>query len=142
MPANAVVGFHTAAALLGFGVLDSHQVHVVIPAGTAHPRVKGVVAHEAVLSTEDRVIVAGFPCTSPARTAIDLARAVRRLDALPVLDAVLRSGRCDMDDLSNELECHYGLRGVRQARDLLPRADGRAECRQEKRNTKQEARGN
>jgi hypothetical protein len=131
MSTNAVIGFHTAAALLGFGVLDSDRVHVVVPAGAAHPRIKGVVAHEAVLSTEDRVIVAGVPCTSPARTAIDLARAVRRLDALPVLDAALRSGRCGVDDLANEIELHQGLRGVCQARDLVPRADGRAECRQE-----------
>jgi very-short-patch-repair endonuclease len=131
LPATAVFGFHTAAALLGFGVLESESVHIVVPAGTAHPRIRGVVAHEAVLSTDDRVSVAGFPCTAPARTAIDLVRTVRRLDALPVLDAVLRTGRCVLNDLSVEAERHHGLRGVRQARELVPHADGRAECRQE-----------
>ena len=35
------------------------------------------------------------------------------------------------DDLLAEVAAHNALRGVRQARQLIPLADGRAECRQE-----------
>ncbi|WP_245718710.1 DUF559 domain-containing protein [Micromonospora rhizosphaerae] len=62
---------------------------------------------------------------------MDLARAVRRPDALPLLDAVLRAGLAHPDDLQAEVCRHGGLKGVRQARELVRLADGRAECRQE-----------
>jgi hypothetical protein len=76
-------------------------------------------------------VFGAVPCVPPARCAIDLARMSRRLDALPVLDAVLRSGLVTADFLAVEVDRHHGLRGVRQARELVPLADGRAECRQE-----------
>jgi hypothetical protein len=66
-----------------------------------------------------------------ARCAVDLARTVRRLDALPVLDSALRAGACTPDDLAVEVLRHEGLKGVRQARELIPLADPRPECRQE-----------
>ncbi|MEV0805187.1 DUF559 domain-containing protein [Micromonospora sp. NPDC050200] len=53
------------------------------------------------------------------------------MDALPVLDAAIRSGAVTQGELVAELSAHRALRGVRQARELVPLADGRAECRQE-----------
>jgi hypothetical protein len=76
-------------------------------------------------------IVRGVPCAPPARCAVDLARTVRRLDALPVLDAVLRAGLCTSGELVAETIRHAGLRGVRQARELAGLAHPGAECRQE-----------
>ncbi|HEX5595781.1 MAG TPA: type IV toxin-antitoxin system AbiEi family antitoxin domain-containing protein [Micromonosporaceae bacterium] len=131
LPANAVLGFHSAAALHGFGVLTTPAIHVIIPAGTAVPRIRGVVAHEAVLPVDGPVELAGVPCAPAARCAIDLARRVRRMDALPLLDAALRSGACRPEELRQEVVRHRGLRGVCQARSLVPMADPRAECRQE-----------
>jgi hypothetical protein len=126
-----VLGFHTAAALHGFGVLRSDRVHVVIPAGVAKPRIRGVIAHEAVLAVSEPAIVGEIPCVPAARCVIDLMRTVRRMDVLAVVDAALRAKVCDMDDLMRETWRHAGLRGVRQARELVPLGDGRAECRQE-----------
>lgn len=67
-------------------------------AGTVKPRIRGVIAHEAVLPVVERVYVDGLPVTSAARCAIDLARRVRRLDAMPLLDAVLRVKACSRED--------------------------------------------
>jgi len=131
LPAGAVLGFHSAAALHGFGVLPTTAIHVIILAGTAVPRIRGVIAHEAVLPVDEPVALAGVPCAPAPRCAIDLARRVRRMDALPVLDAALRSGSCRPEELRQEVARHRGLRGVCQARDLVPLADPRAECRQE-----------
>ncbi|MGC1209649.1 MAG: DUF559 domain-containing protein [Micromonospora sp.] len=77
------------------------------------------------------VILEGVPCVPLARCAVDLARGARRLNALPLLDAVLRAGMAHPDDLQAEVCRHVGLKGVRQARELVLLADGRAECRQE-----------
>jgi very-short-patch-repair endonuclease len=131
MPPDAVIGYHTAAALHGFGVVRSTDIHVVVPAGTPVPQRRGVTAHESVIPTGEATLRIGFPCTAPARTAVDLARTVRRQNALPVLDAGLRVGAFSKPQLAAEIARHGRLRGVRQVRELSALADPRAECRQE-----------
>ncbi|MGW2623016.1 DUF559 domain-containing protein [Micromonospora taraxaci] len=131
LPATAVVGFHTGAQLHGFGDAHSPDVHVVVPAGENVPRIRGVIAHEAVLPVRDPVLLAGVPCAPAARCAVDLARSMRRMDVMPLLDLCLRVGACKAEELRAEVARHTRLRGVCQARDLVPRADPRAECRQE-----------
>ncbi|WP_430500043.1 DUF559 domain-containing protein [Micromonospora trifolii] len=131
LPASAVVGFHTGAQLHGFGDTRSANVHVIVPAGENVPRIRGVVTHEAVLPVRDPVLLAGVPCAPAARCAVDLARSLQRMEAMPLLDLCLRVGACQPDDLRVEVARHDRLRGVCQARDLVPRADPRAECRQE-----------
>jgi very-short-patch-repair endonuclease len=131
LPASSVLSHHTAALLYGFGVLPSRDVHVIVPAGSAVPQRRGIAAHECVLPIEEVVEVCGLPCVSPARCATDLARAAPRHDALAVLDAALRAEACKPDDLLAETARHDRLRGVRQARELMPLASPLAECRQE-----------
>lgn len=131
LPPAAVLGFQTAATLYGFGVVPDTRAHVVVPAGTPAPDIRGVATHRVVVPVGDPVTVAGLPCVPPDRCAIDLARTCRRLDAIAVLDAALRSGCCTAESLRQELVFHDGLRGVRQARELTLLADPRAECRQE-----------
>ncbi|MEW2143951.1 DUF559 domain-containing protein [Micromonospora vinacea] len=131
LPPSAVVGFHTGAQLHGFGDARSPNVHVIVPAGENVPRIRGVVTHEAVLPVRDPVLLAGVPCAPAARCAVDLARLLRRMEAMPLLDLCLRVGACRPEELRVEVARHDRLRGVCQARDLVPRADPRAECRQE-----------
>jgi hypothetical protein len=131
LPPGAVLGFQSAAALYGFDVLPPTVVHVVVPAGTVRPRIRGVRAHEAIVPVDESTLLGGVPCVSAARCAVDLARTLRRMDALPLLDTALRSRACTPDDLAVEVLRHEGLKGVRQARELIPAADPRPECRQE-----------
>ncbi|MBB5828636.1 DUF559 domain-containing protein [Micromonospora carbonacea] len=130
LPSEAMLSRHTAARLHGFGVLPEGAVHVQLPPEVPRPRLPGVVVHHSAVPVEP-VLVRGLPCAPAPRCAVDLARTVRRLDALPVLDAVLRAGVVSRDGLVEEVLSHGGLPGVRQARSLVPLADGRAECRQE-----------
>ncbi len=130
LPSEAMLSRHTAARLHGFGVLPEGAVHVQLPPEVPRPRLPGVVVHHSAAPVEP-VLVRGLPCAPAPRCAVDLARTVRRLDALPVLDAVLRAGVVSRDGLVEEVLSHGGLPGVRQARSLVPLADGRAECRQE-----------
>ncbi|MEU5671233.1 DUF559 domain-containing protein [Micromonospora sp. NPDC047753] len=130
LPDGAMLARQSAARRYGFGVLRDDLIHIQLPAEVPKPRLPGVVVHRTVLPARP-VFVAGLPCVPPARCAVDLARAARRVDALPVLDAALRSGLVTQDDLLAEVAAHNALRGVRQARQLIPLADGRAECRQE-----------
>ncbi|SCG77019.1 hypothetical protein [Micromonospora humi] len=131
LPPGTVAGFHTGARLHRFGAATSDKVHVIVPAGGSVPCIQGVAAHQSVLPVTGVVEIAGVPCAPAARCAVDLARAVRRTDALPVLDLCLRVGACRREDLLEELAWHAGLRGVRQAARLVELADPRSECRQE-----------
>jgi hypothetical protein len=131
LPPAAVLTHHTAAMLYGFGVVPTDELHVTLPAGEPLPQRRGIAAHGAVLPFADVRDVRGLRCLAPARCAVDLARQLGRLDALAVLDAALRVGACTADDLAYEVSRHDGLRGVRQARELVRLADPRARCRQE-----------
>jgi very-short-patch-repair endonuclease len=130
-PPGTVLGYHTAAALLGFGVTVSDPVHVVVGTQVAIPQRRGIVVHQSVVPVGEPTMVLGLPCAPAARCAVDLARVLSRCDALPVLDAALFARACDIDDLLGELKFHDGLRGVCQARELVPLADPRPQCRQE-----------
>jgi very-short-patch-repair endonuclease len=130
-PAQAVVGYHTAAALFGFGIVSSPDIHLVVPMGGPVPRRPGIEVHESAHPVDKPVSMLGVPCTPAARCVIDLARALCRPDALSTVDAALAAAACTADDLVEELTLHRGLRGVRQAREVIAIADPRAECRQE-----------
>jgi len=65
--------------------------------------------------------------TSPAWTAVEVARSLRRPRALATLDAALRSGTVKRPDLWRAAVEQEGRRGIVAVRDLIPLADGRAE---------------
>lgn len=88
---------------------------------------------ESVLPLQASIVVNEVPLLPPERVAIDLARMSRRMDALPLLDKALHSGSCTMAGLAAEVVAHKGLRGVIQARELVPMADSRPESVQESR---------
>ncbi|WP_304050085.1 endonuclease domain-containing protein [Jatrophihabitans endophyticus] len=67
-----------------------------------------------------------MPCTTVERTLVDLARHGRR-DGLVAADAAMHEGLAGRDTLDKELEDAVGWPGVRQAREVLALADGRAE---------------
>ncbi|MDR7279850.1 hypothetical protein [Catenuloplanes atrovinosus] len=130
-PPEAVVGFHTAALLYGFGVVEEDRVHLMVPAGNAFPQRRGIASHQVTLPIGDPVTIFGVPCAPASRVAVDLARLTPRAEALPIVDAALFAGACSVEQLRDEVRLHDGLRGVRQAREIVGIADGRAECRQE-----------
>jgi hypothetical protein len=129
-PPGTVLGFDSAAVLHGFGIVETSTIHIVVPPGVAPPQRAGIRVHQSTIPFES-VTRCGMPCTPPARTAIDLVRTLPRIDALPVLDAALFARACTGVDLSHAVDAIDRLAGARQARDLVPLADGRAQCRQE-----------
>ncbi len=127
---DGVVGFHTAAVLQGFGVVEGDDIHLVYPAGGTVPNRKGVRAHQSVVPVRP-VLWNGIPCTRAARTVIDLARIVDRVTALVVMDAALAAGVTTAERLRVELTLHDGLKGAARVAPLVAMADGRSQCRQE-----------
>ncbi|HEX6968039.1 MAG TPA: DUF559 domain-containing protein [Micromonosporaceae bacterium] len=131
LPPEAMLARQSAARRYGLDIPGDGAVHIHLPPTVARPRLPGLVVHHGALPVGEPTLVRGVPCVPPVRCAIDLARTLRRFDALPVLDAMVGAGLATSEELYVEACRHAGLKGVRQARELALLADGRAECRQE-----------
>ena len=130
---------HTAAQLHGFAVLNDPAVHVLSPV-RRNTRTPGLIVHRDVLATQDLVTLPGAQASSPVRTALDLARTYSRLDALAALDLALRRNLLSgsrfgvrREELEHGLTSCRGLRGCRQAVELVGLADPLAESAMESR---------
>jgi hypothetical protein len=125
---HAVACMGTAAALHGFDTEDTTVIHVLDPGVRVRPRV-GLMVHQRNGALLQRV--QGRLATSPAWTAVEVARQLRRPRALATLDAALRSTRCTRTEIGSAVAEQRGRRGIVAVRDLLPFADGRAESAME-----------
>jgi len=81
---------------------------------------------------EDEVTEIGdLPVTTPARTAFDLGRHLKRSAALARLDALVRAAPFRIEEVEALLQLYGPARGVRQLRDLMPLVDADAESPKE-----------
>jgi hypothetical protein len=115
----------TAASMYGFDTEQATGLHVLNPPGCALRDGDGLAVHRR--DGAPLVVVDGRPMTSPAWTAIEVARSLRRPRALATLDAALRSQTCALPELWRAAVEQKGRRGIVAVRDLLPLADARAE---------------
>ena len=115
----------TAAALHGFDTEQPADFHVLSPPGSRLRSADGLVVHRR--GGAPLVMIGGRPATSPAWTAVEVARSLRRPRALATLDAALRSGTCSRPELWRAAVEQAGRRGIVAVRDLIPLADGLAE---------------
>jgi len=139
VPDGVVVCLRTAAWLWGVDVtaMGAHlavaPVDLMGPAGSAASRRTGISGHTGQLGDDDVVFRDGVALTTPSRTAADLARLLRRPDALASLDAILRLPDLTADRVASELTRFAGYRGVVQGRELVALADPRSESPMESR---------
>jgi hypothetical protein len=124
MGQRAVACMGTAAALYGFDLECTNVVHVLDPGVRMRPTA-GLMVHQRVGAPLQRI--AGRLATTPAWTAVEVARQLRRPRALATLDAALHSMRCTRAELESVVREQKGRRGIVQVRELLEYADGRAE---------------
>lgn len=128
MGCHAVACMGTAATLYGFDTENTTAIHVLDPATRKRPTV-GLMVHQRAGAKLQQVN--GRLATSPAWTAVEIARQLRRPRALATLDAALHSMRCTHNDFKSAVSEQRGRRGIVAVRELLPFADGRAESAME-----------
>ncbi|MDX1886658.1 hypothetical protein [Mycolicibacterium sp. 120270] len=122
---HVAVCLGTAAAMYGFDTEDVTDLHVLNPDGHLLRDHRGLVVHrrDGAPLTRHR----GRLITTPAWTAIEVARSLRRPRALATLDSALRSHTCDQQDLLSAAKAQAGRRGIVMVRDLIPLARPGAE---------------
>ncbi|MCV7319996.1 hypothetical protein [Mycolicibacterium confluentis] len=121
-PAVACLG--TAARLYGFDTENTTAIHILDTGARVRPTV-GLMVHQRAGAPLQRV--SSRLATSPAWTAVEIARQLSRPRALATLDAALHSVRCTPDELARAVLDQRGRRGIVDVRALLEHADGRAE---------------
>lgn len=94
---------------------------------------RGIIARNETLFDDEVMYVGDVPITTPARTAFDLGRHLRRGQALARMDALMRATPFSIEDVQLLAKRYRGARGLRQLRELLPLVDGGAASPQETR---------
>lgn len=115
----------TAAAAYGFDTERTAGLHVLNPGGRRLRSTDGLVVHRR--EGAPLTVIGARPATTPAWTAIEVARGLRRPRALATLDAALRSGTCSREDLQGAVKQQSGRRGIVTVRELVALASPQAE---------------
>jgi hypothetical protein len=122
-PADAVIGRRTAAWLRGIDVRGPSQtgpveVECIVPPARTPVRRPGVRCFAAPLPPGDVEDVAGVPCTTALRTAVDLLRFLPAHLGLGSADAMAHARMFDVPELCERIERRRGSRNIARARRL------------------------
>jgi hypothetical protein len=121
---NSVITGVAASALHGAEWVDAN-IPIELRMDCSRPP-RGIIARDETLLDDEIAHVADVPVTTPARTAFDLGRFLRRGEALARLDALMRAEPFCIEDVLLIAKRRKGARGIRQLRELLPLVDGGA----------------
>ncbi len=134
VPSDAIVTDRTAGWLHGAPMVLAPNDHLRTPPVSMFLNRKGARLRNGLTRSGQRLLpeadveeLHGLLVTTPLRTACDLGRLLHRDSAFAALDAMLRLGRFERDELCDAAGGHRGMRGVRQLRALAPLADPRSE---------------
>lgn len=135
VPAPAVFSGRTAAYLHGATTLvePGTPVELTVPAGVRFGPVAGMRVRQVTIPPSDIAVVRGRRCTTPVRSALDIARWESLLDAVAAVDVLLARavvGRRQLDEAAAALG---SMRGARRMRQVVALADHRAESPPESR---------
>ena len=110
LPPGAVLSGRTAAWLHGVGtaVDDGDPVQVCVPPPARWGPVAGLTIQHMALDPTEIVVRSGIPCTSPLRTAVDVARSGPAEETIPVLDPLLARTRLTVTQVLGALPLGSG----------------------------------
>lgn len=126
---RGVVAGRSAAALHGAKWVDGRLPGQILWGNRRAPA--GVDAWSDTLADDEFTTINGIRTTTPARTALDIARRERFGSAVASIDALARATRLGRDEVADLARRYSGRRGIRQARRVLEFVDPGAESPRE-----------
>jgi len=108
---DAVLSHRSAAALLQLRPTAPNSVDVITTGRRGRSR-PGITVHRGSLDPREVTTIRGIPCTSLARTAVDLADVVDRRSVERFLEQAEIQHRFDLITLQSQLSRHPTRRGV------------------------------
>ncbi|WP_197518801.1 hypothetical protein [Mycobacterium sp. ACS1612] len=121
---NGIITGVAASALHGAEWVDD-DVPVELLWNSTHPP-DGIIVRNERTSDDEWEIFGGLRVATPARTAFDLGRYLRRDRALARLDALMRAAPFSIEDVMLLTKRYQGARGVAKLKAVLPLVDGGA----------------
>jgi predicted transcriptional regulator of viral defense system len=116
---NAALSHRSAAAHLGLRPCNRSKVDVTVPGRTGKER-KGIDVHRAAgLEERDVTEVDGIPCTSVARTLLDLAEAIDRTALERAIEQAEKLGMFDLTAVVDVTSRAGNRRGATALREAL-----------------------
>ncbi|OBI21353.1 hypothetical protein [Mycobacterium sp. E2497] len=125
---GVLAGF-SACALHGSKWIDATLPAAIID--TNRRPAAGVEIWGERIETDEIAVISGMRVTSPARTALDLARRCRSGVAVAAIDALVQATDLKMADVQPLVDRYRGRRGMKAARDVLQLVDGGAQSPKE-----------
>ena len=120
-----------ASALHGAEWVDDDVPVELLWNSTRPPR--GIVVRNERIDDDEWAWMGQLPVATPARTAFDLGRYLKRGQALARLDALMRVAPFSVEDVMLLTKRYKGARGVAKLKAILPLVDGGAASPQESR---------
>jgi Protein of unknown function (DUF559) len=120
----AVLSHRSAAALHGIRPTSRRNIDVTLPSPSARPRPGIDVHRSATLDRTDVTTVDGIPCTSVARTLLDLAEVVDERGVEKAVDRAEVLGIFDRRAVEDVLSRAVGRRGARVVQAVLAGYEG------------------
>lgn len=125
LPSRAALARESAAWLYGVDVRPPERwrapplLECVVPLDGVRPGHPAINAFISELPRDDVVDVNGVPCTSPTRTALDLARWRPRFIGLGAVDTLTHVGLTTVAELEKAAAPLRGHRFIRRAREVI-----------------------
>ena len=126
---RGVVAGRSAAALHGAKWVDGRSAAQILWQNRHPPT--GLETWSDAYRDDEVAVADGVRFTTPARTALDIARRYRFDDAVAAIDALARATRLNPADVATLANRHCGARGIRKARRVLQLVDPGAESPRE-----------
>lgn len=126
---RGVIAGRAAAALHGAKWVGAATPIDVITEHTRRRR--GVIVREERIGADEISYLGELPVTTPARTALDLARHLPRDTAVACLDALAAATAVSADEVAALAARYAGARGLRRARSALALMDAGAQSPRE-----------
>jgi predicted transcriptional regulator of viral defense system len=116
---GAVISHREAAALHNLRPSNRSQIDVTVP-GRSAPKVSGVTVHRSLtLTAADVTVVDGIPCTTIARTHLDLAAVVPEQQTERALNQAEAMGVLNLRAIDDQLRRNPHAPGAAQLRAAL-----------------------
>ena len=133
LPPGAALARESAAWAHGIDVRPPGRweappaLECVVPLGAVRPRRPDINTFISSLPVDDLQTIGGVPCTTPTRTALDLARYRPRFVGLGAVDTFAHQGLTTVAELEAALAPLAGHRFVKRAREVIDLCDPRTE---------------
>lgn len=119
---TGIVAGQAAAALLGVRWIDdSSPIELIANHGRRNP---GLIIREERIEDDEVQARGPLRVTTPARTALDLARRLPRDEAVVLMDALAKITLLEVAEVEALVDRYRGARGMRRANLAVPLMDG------------------